>query len=781
MKTFRHALRIIREGRFTQSGIPWLRRHGFPLPMSTRAFIFDQFKRQYVKSLLHPDLSLVRWSVKPDLVSIILPVHNGQDYLQAAIESVQAQTYSYWELIVVDDGSTDRTPEILASFVEVETRLRVIRQPNRKLPAALSRGVQNAQGEFLTWTSHDNCLYPDFLERMVNCLKRHPSWDFIFANLDIIGETGQPLLESDWYRGYQSPLGSQHIHLPKSTSELNTRADNTMGSAHLYRQRVAGLLGDYSPHCYTFEDYDYWMRVNAVLTLRHADFSQPVYAYRFHDRSLTSQESSLKINQNRERLMVFDDFRRDFYLTPLVWVIDEAVDQSASVLAAELRQHIGLVQHVIFDINDEALKGLPDYWVPVVYVHLSDRVPDGFHIPAGLPVSALKALVIVGQDNRLPERGLPDWDICIAMVSPPNLPRLAKPYQGWVNMLEAKTLLTALSIKAQSHHLALIEDRVRESGSSSAKISVIICTYHRSENLGAVIASLRAQSLDPSDYEIVVVNNDPADKTTNTRVAALRSQYYASHPEHLRLVHCPLRGLSAARNAGLAVARGQVLCFLDDDATAQPTWLENIWTAFELHPEAGVIGGSIQLKQPEPKPKWWRADWEPYWGNFMPANTGFYWVDNYLAYPFGGNWCARKQAILEVGGFRTRYGRRGRKAEGGEEIVASALIQRLGYKIGIEPRASVIHHVHADRFTLRQLWRNLLSSHKAWYLMQQDQYIPYQLGLWFGFQRIFQAFWPLSKQSLLHAVYRIGIEALICFWSFADWLKRLRKPVVEHF
>ncbi len=132
----------------------------------------------------------------------------------------------------------------------------------------------------------------------------------------------RPLRDSDWYRSYQIPLDSEHIHLPGDPSELNTRPDNYLGAAFLYRSRVAGLIGDYSPYRYTIEDYDYWMRVNALMALRHVDFGDPVYAYRFHSRSLTSHDKELAITEQRDRLIVFDSFRRDFYLSPLLWVID---------------------------------------------------------------------------------------------------------------------------------------------------------------------------------------------------------------------------------------------------------------------------------------------------------------------------------------------------------------------------------------------------------------------------------------------------------------------------
>ena len=95
------------------------------------------------------------------LVSIVLPVYNGARFLAEAIQSCLAQTYPHWELIVVDDCSTDDSPQIVAGFAADDARIRVIRHAhNRKLPGALNTGFDAARGEYLTWTSDDNLLPP---------------------------------------------------------------------------------------------------------------------------------------------------------------------------------------------------------------------------------------------------------------------------------------------------------------------------------------------------------------------------------------------------------------------------------------------------------------------------------------------------------------------------------------------------------------------------------------------------------------------------------------------
>jgi glycosyltransferase involved in cell wall biosynthesis len=116
------------------------------------------------------------------LVSIILPTYNGSRFLERAIQSCLGQTYFSIELIIVDDASTDSTPEILARAVKQDTRVRVIwHDRNRKLPAALNTGFSEAKGEFLTWTSDDNEYLPNAIEQMVDFLNVMQIWVWCIA------------------------------------------------------------------------------------------------------------------------------------------------------------------------------------------------------------------------------------------------------------------------------------------------------------------------------------------------------------------------------------------------------------------------------------------------------------------------------------------------------------------------------------------------------------------------------------------------------------------------
>src|SRR5258708_4888702 len=107
------------------------------------------------------------------IMSIIIPVYNGERFITAAMESVQAQTLADWELIVVDDGSTDATPIILAEAA-VDERRRVVRQDNAGLAAARNWGLAEATAPYVAFLDADDRWHPSYLAEMCAALDKAP-------------------------------------------------------------------------------------------------------------------------------------------------------------------------------------------------------------------------------------------------------------------------------------------------------------------------------------------------------------------------------------------------------------------------------------------------------------------------------------------------------------------------------------------------------------------------------------------------------------------------------
>ncbi len=206
------------------------------------------------------------------LISIVLPTYNGSRYLEQAIQSCLDQTYRNWELIIVDDASTDETPALITQFVNADSRIRAIRhETNRKLPAALNTGFAEAKGDYLTWTSDDNCYRPQALTAMVAFLESHPSVNIVYSDFTIIDEADQPL----YFKTVPQP-DRLLIH-------------NCVGPCFLYQRQVSESVGKYSENLFLVEDYDFWLRASVSFRLEPLHLN--LYLYRFHATSLTSLQT----------------------------------------------------------------------------------------------------------------------------------------------------------------------------------------------------------------------------------------------------------------------------------------------------------------------------------------------------------------------------------------------------------------------------------------------------------------------------------------------------------
>jgi glycosyltransferase involved in cell wall biosynthesis len=732
------------------TGNKFLAAFGGLLPiMSWYAFAFDRYKRGWLQTHTSDLSSLVVPQIK-NQASIVLPVYNGEDTLREAVDSIRAQTYRDFELIIVDDGSTDRSGDIADRYARVDRRIRVIHQKNTKLPGALNRGFREARGEFLTWTSSDNRLKPDFLMRMVKELKKNPHWDMTYANVDIIGEDGKPLRQSEWYRGYQSPPGSHHIYLPEDPSELNTYANNYVGAAFLYRPRLPYLIGGYSPRLFTLEDYDYWMRVNALATLCHTRFRNPIYEYRFHGKSLTANDKLLGITRRRNELMVFEDYRRDYYLAPGVWCLMSDGSREAERLAENLRTLIRNAGHILLDRGELATMHLPRLWLPLVVVSILKKYDHRAMVPdAPLPPGACKVLM-VAKSSQLPNLLPQGWDMAVTSTRVRRLPMLDN-WSGWVASGDLRALFTAIDTRMRMKGITDLETECAAPPKPSLKMSIVICTVAGNQRLIRAVRSAMRQSLPRHHFEIIVVNNNV--DTTSNRDYLKRYIPSFFRSSNCRIVDCPLQGLSFARNAGIAEARGEIICFLDDDAVADRRWLAELWSVYTAHPNAGVVGGHAKLNISRPRPKVLKPGWEKYWSQYITEYRGVTELKKWWQSPWGVNWTARREALLRIGGFRGRYGRVGKNFWGGEEIVASSLIRRIGYKIFVAPRAKVLHDVDPSRFTFRHVWKSALAATYVKYAMQQDLYIPRENTLFSGL--IALAFLPLRFLGI-QVITRLG-------------------------
>lgn len=245
-------------------------------------------------------------------------------------------------------------------------------------------------------------------------------------------------------------------------------------------------------------------------------------------------------------------------------------------------------------------------------------------------------------------------------------------------------------------------------------ISVIVCTYNRPDKLSNAVKSLCCQTLPSDKYEIVIVNNG----------GELNNTFKEYKNYDIKIIKENRKGLTYARNLGASVSNGKYLVYIDDDAVAEPVLLETIKNAFDSHSNAGIIGGQIVLKTPEPKPNIVLEGKETLWSEYTVPYTKYREINKQYEFPFGANFSVRHNVFNAVGGFDENYGRVGDNYAGGEETVLCFKVLNCGRKIGIEPKAVVYHDVDEARYTREHIKETIKAGIFTTYRLYRDGYSP---------------------------------------------------------
>lgn len=236
------------------------------------------------------------------LISIILPIYNGEKYMRESIDSILNQTYTNWELLIIDDGSTDDTPAISAEYEVKDSRIHYYKnEQNMRLPRTLNRGFSLAKGDYLTWTSDDNYYYPTALEKMVQTLSTNNK-DFVFASCDVINDEGDIV----------------EVISVNNRSIKKLVGQNPVGACFMYTRQAYQQTGDYDPEMTLVEDFDYWQRL--AVKFPPICITEKLYAYRRHNGALTSTMKKDQFYHNLEKMLLKNrehfgkiDFEQKYY------------------------------------------------------------------------------------------------------------------------------------------------------------------------------------------------------------------------------------------------------------------------------------------------------------------------------------------------------------------------------------------------------------------------------------------------------------------------------------
>jgi glycosyltransferase involved in cell wall biosynthesis len=204
------------------------------------------------------------------LVSIVTPAFNQADFLRDTVESVLAQDYPNIEYLVIDDGSTDETSEILAEYtgrVEWES------QANMGQTPTINKGWERSHGDIITWLNSDDTFLPGAVSTAVNYLQEHPDIDIVFGDSLFTAADGSPLERSKSLTEFSYPefVAKCHNPIPQPSAFI--------------RRSVMEDVGLLDPSYYYFMDWDFWLR--AGVNHKIAYLSELLSTYRLHEASKT--------------------------------------------------------------------------------------------------------------------------------------------------------------------------------------------------------------------------------------------------------------------------------------------------------------------------------------------------------------------------------------------------------------------------------------------------------------------------------------------------------------
>jgi glycosyltransferase involved in cell wall biosynthesis len=231
------------------------------------------------------------------IVSVILPTFNGAKFLKDAIESIILQTFTDWELIIIDDGSTDNTEAIIA--VNKDKRILYLKNNgNKGLVYSLNKGIECAKGKFIARMDADDISYPERLEKQYHFLISNPDIAVIDGRQAFIDETGN-----------QTGLFNSDI-IGSETIKQKMPWHNCMGHPSVMMR--AEVIKAYPYRKVVYEDYDLWLRMlNDGLKLERT--AEPLLWYRIHQKSIIAQSQSA--NQHFRKIAD----TKLFYISRLPW------------------------------------------------------------------------------------------------------------------------------------------------------------------------------------------------------------------------------------------------------------------------------------------------------------------------------------------------------------------------------------------------------------------------------------------------------------------------------
>jgi len=220
------------------------------------------------------------------LISIITASYNYEDYIKETIESVINQTYTNWEMIIVDDGSKDNSVEVIKSYCEKDSRIKLFQHEggiNKGLEETVKLGISKAQSEWISFLESDDTIVPDYLEKKIKVMNEHPEVKFIFNDVNLFGSESR-IKYYDYHFGVVKKFLAENSY-PKNIFRF-FRKENlvaTFSVVTLKKELFDNV--DFNSPIKAYLDYYLWLQIANKTPIYYMD--EKLTNWRMHDSYIT--------------------------------------------------------------------------------------------------------------------------------------------------------------------------------------------------------------------------------------------------------------------------------------------------------------------------------------------------------------------------------------------------------------------------------------------------------------------------------------------------------------
>lgn len=224
-------------------------------------------------------------------ISVIMPVYNTEKYVAEAIESILNQTFTDFELIIINDCSSDRTPEIIAEYALKDQRIRLINNPQNSGPAkSRNDGILQSHGIYIALMDADDISHPDRFEKQVAYLDHHQEVFVLGSSVQKIDPAGNPL--EVWRLPVQDKIIRWHILYRNSRVYCNPTV--------MIRRNLFSIVSMYNEAIKSYDDFELWTRLFTHKEIKFANLPALLVKYRVHSTSLTANFSTDQASGTRQ-------------------------------------------------------------------------------------------------------------------------------------------------------------------------------------------------------------------------------------------------------------------------------------------------------------------------------------------------------------------------------------------------------------------------------------------------------------------------------------------------